>query len=132
MRYTRRSELRYAYRSVTVGSIRCPQCVARVNREVRLLSKVARRVPHVFVGYLFLLLGFVSLGALVAALAFGSDMAVVAAVVLAGSLVAAVAGFRTGAAALAELHDGDPEHNTSIWSVPLRQDQVDQYHVNFR
>jgi hypothetical protein len=97
-----------------------------------MLSKVVRRVPHVFVGYLFLLLGFVSLGLFVAALAFGSELAVAAGVALVGSLVAAVAGFRTGAASLAKSRKGEPEHNASIWAIPLRQGQIDQYNVNFR
>jgi hypothetical protein len=97
------------------------------------LLKVVRRVSYPYLGYLFLLLGFAMLGLFVAALAYRSDWAVVAGVALAGTLVAAVVGFRAGAAKLARSRDAtDPGHNVSIWSVPLRQDQIDQYLVNYR
>ena len=97
------------------------------------MLKVVRRISYPFVGYLFLLLGFALLGLFVAALARQSDLDVVAGVALAGSLVAAVLGFRKGAWKLAQSREaGDPGHNVSIWSEPLRQDQVDQYYVNYR
>ena len=73
------------------------------------------------------------LGLFVAALAHQSDLAVVADVALAGSLVAAVLGFRKGTLKLAQSREaGDPGYNASIFSEPLRQDQVDQYYVNYR
>jgi hypothetical protein len=28
--------------------------------------------------------------------------------------------------------EGDPRHNVSIFSEPLRQEEVDQYYVNYR
>jgi hypothetical protein len=84
-----------------------------------MLLKVVRRINHSFVGYLFLLLAFACLGLFVAALAFGSPWAVVSGAALAGSLVAAVVGFRIGASA-------------DNASKPLRQDTIDQYCLNYR
>ena len=52
---------------------------------------------------------------------------------LGGSLVAAVVGFRKGAVKLAQSRrEGDPRNNVSIFSEPLRQEEVDQYYVNYR
>jgi hypothetical protein len=98
-----------------------------------MLVKVVRRISYPFTGYLFLLLAFALLGLFVAALAYRSGWAAVAGVALGGSLVAAVVGFRKGAAKLAQSRrEGDPRHNVSIWSEPLRQEQVDQYFMNYR
>ncbi len=98
-----------------------------------MLSNIVRRMFNPVVGYLFLLLGFVFLGLTVAALALQSDLAALFGVALAVSLMAAVLGFRIGAAKLAEVGaGGDSGHNVSIWSRPIRQVQVDQYNVNFR
>ena len=42
-------------------------------------------------------------------------------------------GFRKGAVKLAQSRrEGDPRHNVSIFSEPLRQEEVDQYYVNYR
>jgi hypothetical protein len=97
------------------------------------LSKVVRRISYPVIGYLFLLLGFALLGLFVAALAYGSDLAAVAGLALAGALVTSVVSFRKGALILAQSRTpGDPGHNVSIWSEPFRQDRVDQYYMNFR
>ena len=73
------------------------------------------------------------LGLFVVALAYRSGWAAVAGVALGGSLVAAVVGFRKGAVKLAQSRrEGDPHHNVSIFSEPLRQEEVDQYYVNYR
>jgi hypothetical protein len=84
-------------------------------------------------GYLFLLLASALLGLFVVALAYRSGWAAVAGVALGGSLVAAVVGFRKGAVKLAQSRrEGDPRHNVSIFSEPLRQEEIDQYYVNYR
>ena len=98
-----------------------------------MLLKVVRRISYPFMGYLFLLLAFALLGLFVAALAYRSGWAAVAGVALGGSLVAAIVGFRKGAVKLARSRrDGDPRHHVSIFSEPLRQEQVDQYYENYR
>jgi hypothetical protein len=84
-------------------------------------------------GYLFLLLASALLGLFVVALAYRSGWAAVAGVALGGSLVAVVVGFRKGAVKLAQSRrEGDPRHNVSIFSETLRQEEVDQYYVNYR
>jgi hypothetical protein len=102
-----------------------------------MLVKIVRRISYPFVGfvgYLFLLLAFALLGLFVAALAYRSGWAPVAGVALVGSLVAAVVGFRAGAVKLAQSRQvGDPRQHVSFVSdPPLRQEQVDQYYVNYR
>jgi hypothetical protein len=98
-----------------------------------MLVKVVRRISYPFIGYLSLLLAFALLGLFVAALAYRSGWAAVAGVALGGSLFAAVVGFRKGAAKLAQSRrEGDPGHNVSVFSEPLRREQVDQYYVNYR
>jgi hypothetical protein len=98
-----------------------------------MLVKVVRRVSYPYMGYLFLLLAFALLGLFVVALAYRSGWAAVAGVALGGSLVAAVVGFRKGAVKLAQSRrEGDPRHNVSIFSEPLRQEEIDQYYVNYR
>src|SRR5271170_8303563 len=105
----------------------------RKSGEARMLVKVVRRVSYPFLGYLFLLLASALLGLFVEALAYRSGWAAVAGVALGGSLVAAVVGFRKGAVKLAQSRrEGDPRHNVSIFSEPLRQEEVDQYYVNYR
>jgi hypothetical protein len=84
-------------------------------------------------GYLLLLVASALLGLFLVSLAYRSGSAAVAGVALAGSLVAAVVGFRKGAVKLAQSRrEGDPRHNVSIFSEPLRQEEVDQYYVNYR
>jgi hypothetical protein len=98
-----------------------------------MLVKVVRRVSYPFMGYLFLLLASALLGLFVEALAYRSGLAAVAGVALGGSLVAAVVGFRKGAVKLAQSRrEGDPRHNVSIFSEPHRQEEIDQYYVNYR
>lgn len=98
-----------------------------------MLLKDGRRISYPVVGYLLLLLQFAVLGTFVAALAFGSELAVVAGVAWAACLVGAVLCFRIGSRRLTSSREaGDPGHNQTIWSEPLRQDEVDQYHLNFR
>lgn len=50
----------------------------------------------IYVAYVFFLLGFVSLGLFVAALAFGSSLVVWAGIALVGNFTLAVAAFRAG------------------------------------
>ena len=98
-----------------------------------MLVKVVRRVSYPFMGYLFLLLAFALLGLFVVALAYRSAWAAVAGVALGGSLVAAVVGFRKQAVKLAQSRrEGDQLHCANIFSEPLRQEEVDQYYVNYR
>jgi hypothetical protein len=97
-----------------------------------MLVKVVRRVSAPFMGYLFLLLASALLGLFVEALAYRSGWAAVTGVALGGSLVAAVLGFRKGATKLAQCGEGDPLHCVNILSEPLRQEEVDQYYVNYR
>jgi hypothetical protein len=98
-----------------------------------MLVKVVRRVSYPFMGYLFLLLACALLGLFAVALASRSAWAAVAGVALGGSLIAVVVGFRKQAVKLAQSRrEGDPRHNVSILSEPLRQEEVDQYYVNYR
>ncbi len=83
-------------------------------------------------GYLFLLLAFALLGLFVVALAYRSGWAAVAGVALGGSLVAAVVGFRKGGGDLPCVDWASFTDNVSIFSEPLRQEEVDQYYVNYR
>jgi hypothetical protein len=100
---------------------------------VKTLTKLVGRISYPVVGYLFLLLGFAFLGLTVAALATRSELALASGGALAGSFAAAVMSFRAGAVKLAKARaSGDDRHNEGIWSKPLRQEQVDQYVVNFR
>lgn len=97
------------------------------------MLKILRRISAAYVAYLVLLLGFASLGLFVAALASGSDLAGVAGVSLVACLAGAVAGFRKGARTLAQSRgSGERANNVSIFSVPLRRDQIDRYHENYR
>lgn len=94
---------------------------------------VFRRIPATSVAYVLLLVAFVSLGAFVAALSLGSSVATVAAVALIVSFAGAVVGFRAGARRLADGRDpGAPAHNVSIFSTPLRRDEVDRYLQSYR
>jgi hypothetical protein len=98
-----------------------------------MLVKVVRRVSYPLMGYVFLLLAFALLGLFVVALASRSGWAAVAGVALGGSLVAAVVGFRKQAVKLAQSRrESDPLHCVNILSEPLRQEEVDQYYVNYR
>ena len=78
--------------------------------------------------YVLLLMGFVSLGLFVAALATGSILAGGLGAVLIACLAGSVAGFRATARELARSRPGiEPASVVSIFSTPLRQEQVDRY-----
>jgi hypothetical protein len=105
----------------------------RKSCEVRMLVKVVRRVSYPFMGYLFLLLAFALQGLFVVALVYRSGWAAAAGVALGGSVVAAVVCFRKQAVKLAESRrKGHPLHSVNILSEPLRQEELDQYYVNYR
>ena len=95
--------------------------------------KVVRRYSYPVLGYLSLLVAFALLGLFVAALAYRSAWAAATGVALGASLTVSVAAFREGAARLARSRrEGGSWHHVSIWSEPLRRDQVDRYFVNYR
>ncbi|MDH6196981.1 hypothetical protein M2272_003634 [Mycobacterium frederiksbergense] len=83
--------------------------------------------------YVLLLIGFISLGLFVAALGTGSNLAVLAGIGVVAGLAGAVAGFRRGARTLAQSRAaGDPGDNVSVFSIPLRRDEVDRYLEQYR
>jgi len=88
------------------------------------MSKFFDRISLPYLAYVLMLLEFVSFGALGASLAAGSELAAVAAVALVGFLAGAVVAFRIGAR---KVGDG-----ASIFSVPLRRDQIERYRENYR
>ena len=97
------------------------------------MSKLVDRILNPVVGYLLVLLGFVSLGLFVAALAMNGAVAVIPGVALGASFGLAVAAFRNGSAKLATSREaGTIGDNVSIWARPLRQEQIDGYHVTYR
>lgn len=97
------------------------------------MLKGADRIPVPNIAYVLLLVGFVSLGLFVSALALGSDLAPLAGIALIVCLGGAVAGFRTGARRLAQARQPDaPANNVSIFSTPLRRDEKDRYLRNYR
>ncbi|KAA0101434.1 hypothetical protein [Mycolicibacterium sp. P1-5] len=92
---------------------------------------LARRVSAStasFLGYLLLLLAFTALGLFVADLASGSGVAMALFVGLVASLAGSVMGFRAASRKLSEagvfIEATSP---VSIFSAPLRQQQVDRY-----
>jgi hypothetical protein len=85
------------------------------------------------VGYLLVLLGFVSLGLFVAGLAMSNAFAVIPGVSLAAFFGLAATAFRNGSAKLATSRDaGTIGDNASIWARPLLQEQIDGYHLTYR
>lgn len=101
--------------------------------EVRTLSKLVDRVLNPIVGYLLVLPGFVFLGLFVAALAMKSAFAGILGLAMAASFGLAVAAFRNGSATLATAREaGIIGDDASIWARPLRQEQIDGYHLNYR
>lgn len=75
----------------------------------------------VYVGYVFFLLGFVSLGLLVAALAFGSSLAVWGGIALVGTFAVAVTALRAGS-----------RGSANIWAMPVTRTEVDRYASTYR
>ncbi|QRY42550.1 hypothetical protein JVX93_18250 [Mycolicibacterium boenickei] len=97
------------------------------------MLKGVDRIPVPNIAYVLLLVGFVSLGLFVSALALGSELAPVAGIALIACLGGAVAGFRTGARRLTQARQPDaPANNVSIFSTPLRRDETDRYLRNYR
>ncbi len=86
------------------------------------------------VGYLMLLLAFVSLGALTAGLAFASEVvAATAATSLMLTAAGSVLSFRRGAAALARASEAaGATHKRSFWADQLEQDRVERYRATHR
>ena len=86
-----------------------------------------------FLAYVCLLMAFASLGAFVAVLATGSRWATILGVVLIACLAGSVAGFRAAARTIARSSAmTEPGSAVSIFSTPLRQEQVDRYLANYR
>lgn len=75
----------------------------------------------VYIGYVFFLLGFVSLGLFVAALAFRSPLAVWPGVALVGTFAVAVAALRAGSTRVA-----------SIWAESVTRTEADRYASTYR
>ena len=97
------------------------------------MLKALRRISVSSLAYISLLVAFVALGTFVAALATGSRWAVVLGVVLIACLAASVAGFRTAARAITRSNAiAEPGSAVSIFSTPLRQEQVDRYLESYR
>ena len=100
---------------------------------MRTLSKLVDRVLNPVVGYLLVLPGFVFLGLFVAALAMKSAFAGILGITVAASFGLAVAAFRNGSATLAAAREaGIIGDVASIWARPLRQEQIDGYHLTYR
>jgi hypothetical protein len=101
--------------------------------EGETMVKDFRRGSVTYLAYVLLLMAFVSLGIFVAALATESDVVGAAGAGLIACLGGAVAGFRKGSRTLAEsTGSGDTANNLSIFSVPLRRDQIDRYLKEYR
>ncbi len=83
-----------------------------------MVRKVVRRISRPFVGYLFLLFGFTFLGLFVAALGFGSHLAVAAGVAMAGAFGGALASFRPW--------------RPQPGAKGLTRDELERYRANFR
>ncbi|MGN7779066.1 hypothetical protein ACTJJE_06050 [Mycolicibacterium sp. 22603] len=72
-------------------------------------------------GYVLFLVGFVSLGLFVAALAVGSDYAMVCAIVSVVAFAAAVVGFKTGARRFG-----------GVWAKPITDADLRVYEARYR
>ncbi|OBB20187.1 hypothetical protein A5762_15645 [Mycolicibacterium elephantis] len=97
------------------------------------VSDLWNRISHQIVGYLMLLLALGSLGLMIAGLALKSELAPVAGIAFVITLIAAVEGFRNGAAKLREMQaDNAAGHHVSIWTKPVEQEEIDRYHATYR
>src|SRR5690348_13688541 len=95
------------------------------------MSKNTGSAGITYIAYVLLLVAFVSLGALVAALALGSGFAGAAAVALAASLIASVIGFREAATRRARAAADSP-YKLSIWTNTLHPHELDRYRLTYR
>jgi hypothetical protein len=84
-----------------------------------------------YLAYVLLLLTFVLLGLFVAALAYGSGLAIAAGVGLLVVFGASVMGFRAGGAQIARASDA-AGHKLSVWVDPLQESQISQYRMTYR
>jgi hypothetical protein len=97
------------------------------------MSKKSESARITYAAYVLLLVAFVSLGALVAALAYESSLAGAAAVALAATLIASLVGFRTAAAKRAQdAAAAGSQYKLSIWTNTLHPHEVDRYRTTYR
>lgn len=95
--------------------------------------KAFQGISASLVAYTLLLLAFASLGTFAAALAMGSPLAALAAVVLVACLTGSVIGFRAGARKLANATNGTAHDGAvSIFSMPIPSDEIDGYLKRYR
>jgi thiol:disulfide interchange protein len=97
---------------------------------------ITRRVSATFasaLGYTLLLMAFAALGLFVAAMATGSGAAAILGIGLIVCMAGSVTGFRAASRKLAQSTAiAPPTSAVSIFSAPLRQDQIDAYLENYR
>lgn len=92
------------------------------------MMKTVGRISTPFLAYVLLLIGFAALGAFVVTVATGSDVTAVLGGVVVASLGGSVLGFRAAARKLAQSKAATASTSAvSIFSTPLRQDQIDRY-----
>jgi hypothetical protein len=97
------------------------------------MMKSRSSISASYFAYVLLLMGFLSLGLFVAALATGSILAGALGAVLIACLAGSVVGFRATARELAQSRPPiEMASAVSIFSTPLRQEQVDRYLENHR
>ncbi|OBK72742.1 hypothetical protein [Mycobacterium sp. 1274761.0] len=96
------------------------------------LSRISAEVASA-VGYLLLLAAFTSLGLFIAALAAGSALAAILGIGLIACLAGSVIGFRSAAQALKQSGVfAEATSPVSIFSSPLRRQEVDRYLESYR
>ena len=83
-------------------------------------------------GYTLLLFAFAALGLFVAALATGSGTAAILGIGLIVCMAGSVTSFRAASRKLAQSAIAAPTSAVSIFSEPLRQDQIDAYVETYR
>lgn len=84
-----------------------------------------------YLAYLAVLATLALLGAFVAALAFGSELAIVPGIAMLVSFGIAIVGFRAGGAQLS-LANEEAEQKLSVWVDPLREAQLARYRATYR